>query len=356
MLSNLSILSAIRAFLPHLQPVQITPLGKGHIHSTLLVETNEVKQNKYVLQTLNTTVFPHIAALEHNHQKLQAHFYQAHPNSNHLHYIPSQQGTIIWSAPDGLAYRLSLFIENSICYETIQSPEMAFEAASAFGSFLYHLKGLDPGHLKSPIPHFHHAAKRLECYNQAILTDTLKRVQDAPEIIAFLNRHAAIGQQLISLQSSDQLPIRITHNDCKLNNVLFNRSTQKAETVIDLDTVMPGLVIYDFGDLVRTAVCPVQEDETDLSKIHIRHDIYRALLSGYLKGTAQTLTASEKKHLYFGGIAMTYIQCMRFLTDYLLGDIYFKISQKQHNLKRAANQMVLCQALINERHTLDCEA
>ena len=245
------------------------------------------------------------------------------------------------------------FIENAVTYDTPESPELAREAARMFGWFQSVLTDLPGPPLHETIRAFmtRPASAVLSARPCKNKSNRAKGARAAE--IDYVVENAAICNVLPDLVARGELPIRIAHNDTKINNVMLDKDTGKGVCVIDLDTVMPGLSMHDFGDLVRTAACPAAEDERDLSKVKIDIPLFDALARGFAEETGRFLTPAEKSHLLFGGTLITFEQMIRFLTDYLAGDVYYKIHREGHNLDRARTQMKLVQSIIEQEERLD---
>lgn len=318
--------------------VRAVPLGAGHIHTTLLLpDANPA----VVLQQINTAVFKKPDAIAHNLHVVGRYLAHHHPNYFFLNPLPTTAGAAVATDRAQRIWRLLPYVADTVTREEISSPGQAYEAARGFGLFARNLHGLNPSELQATIGRFHDLAWRYEQFEAALAHTTPGRAaQASPEI-----RMAKAFQPLVAeyqhLIGSGRLPLRVTHNDTKINNVLFDRATGEVKCVIDLDTLMPGYFIYDLGDLVRTCVCPVSEEETDLSKITIRTDVHEALVAGYLEPMADLLSVDEKKQIPFAGRMMTYIMALRFLADHLNGNIYYKVKHPLHNLERARNQLEL---------------
>ncbi len=245
---------------------------------------------------------------------------------------------------EGNLWRTYPFIERAIGYDEIQNNEQAYEAARAFGAFQNLTAGLKGERLHETIPDFHHTPKRLAALEEAISRDSAGRASEVAEQIAFARARAADCARITDLIASGDIPERVTHNDTKLNNVLLDETTAEGICVIDLDTTMPGSALYDFGDMVRTAAPTTREDDPDVAHIGLRLDRFEALVRGYLS-TATFLNPVERAHLAFSGKLLT-LECgIRFLTDYLNGDTYFKIKRSRHNLDRCRNQFAFVLAL-----------
>jgi len=223
----------------------------------------------------------------------------------------------------------------------VQSPAQAFEAAQAFGRFQSLLADLPAPRLHDTIADFHHTPKRFLALEHAIAADAVNRAAHAKPEIAFALRHQ--GMRSVLLEAN--LPERVTHNDTKFNNVMLDDATGAGICVIDLDTVMPGLALYDFGDMVRTTTSPVPEDERDLAKVTMQFPMFEALVRGYLTSASEFLTSAEKQHLAFAAKLITFEIGIRFLTDFLAGDTYFKIHREGHNLDRCRTQFKLVESI-----------
>jgi aminoglycoside phosphotransferase (APT) family kinase protein len=255
--------------------------------------------------------------------------------------VPARNGKYFYLDAEGGYWRAYLFIEKARSYDAIEAPQQAFQAASAFGRFQNLLADLPAPRLHDTIPFFHHTPKRFDALEQAIQADAANRAKLAAPEIQFALRHKAMASLLLDAQ----LPERVTHNDTKLNNVMLDDKTGEGVCVIDLDTVMPGLVLNDFGDMVRTSTCPVSEDERDLSKVEMQFPMFEMLLRGYLSTAGEFLTQPEKHYLAFAGKVITFTIGLRFLTDFLAGDTYFKVHRENHNLDRCRTQFKLIESL-----------
>lgn len=238
-------------------------------------------------------------------------------------------------------WRCFEFIDGCTSHDVIDSPELAYQAALQFGKFQNLMSDLEGERLVETIPDFHHTPKRYAALKSAILSDPLERAKGCHDEIRFALQNEAIAHRLINLNRRGLIPERIIHNDTKISNVLFCSETGEGVCVVDLDTVMPGLSLYDFGDLVRTTISPVPEDSTDLDSIEIRLPVFEALAAGFLEAMGDILTPIEHENLAFSGLLLTYEVGIRFLTDHLLGDHYFGANHQNHNLHRARNQFRL---------------
>jgi len=237
------------------------------------------------------------------------------------------------------------FIENTLTIDQVESPQQAYKAAREFGRLTRYLDGVDPKLFQPTIPRFHDLTLRKEQFNEALAGATPALLTEAANCIAQAQQFAFLVDAYQSLISAGSLRLRVVHNDTKINNVLFDRVTHDTVAVIDLDTLMPGYMIYDLGDMIRTFVCPVSEEEKDLSKISFRREVYDALLEGYLSEMDPVLDSAERGAIPFSGQMMTYIMALRFLADHLRGNTYYHISYQGQNLVRAANQLRLLEVL-----------
>lgn len=316
---------------------KISLLGSGHIHQTLLVEG----KTPVVLQRVNINVFTKPEAIARNN-RLAAKYLSIH----HTDYLfpttlPDTQGRELVYAKDGFPWRIYPLIENTTTVDFVTSPEQAFEAAKGFGLLTRNLHGIDCSTFEPTLDRFHDLAWRYQQFEEELAgASTALKVQ-ANDEIAIAQSFRYLVAEYKALIESKSLPVRITHNDTKINNILFDRTTGKAVCVIDLDTLMPGYFIYDLGDMVRTCVSPVSEEEADISKIEFRKKIYEALLSGYLSQMQSLMNEAELRAVPFAGKMMTYIMALRFLADFLRGNTYYHITYPDQNIVRARNQLHL---------------
>ncbi len=319
------------------------PWGSGHINDTYRVAYhNDCGTNHFILQRVNHHVFREPVALMDNIRRVTAHLQEKLADTPDaprrvLTLIPTRDGRPFVQDPSGDYWRAYRFIEDTQTFQAVEFPAQAEAAARALGQFQRLLADLPPPRLHETIPNFHHTPKRYVALDQAIAADTRNRAAGCQPEIEFARQRESIVGTLLALG----LPERVTHNDTKLNNVLFCATTGEALCIVDLDTVMPGLALYDFGDLVRSACCRAAEDERDLSKVQVDLEIFAALARGYTATAGDSLTAVERQHLAFAGRLITFEIGMRFLTDHLQGDTYFKIHRPHHNLDRCRAQFAL---------------
>ncbi len=321
--------------------------GSGHINRTELVEMEKDGQReKYILQRINTEIFHDVDGLMENivgvtdylRKKIKAAGGDFEREA--LQVIPTKDGASYCRAEGG-CYRMYRFISNAVSYDAVRSPGDFYESALAFGTFQSLLSDYPAETLHETIPDFHNTPKRFADFCQAVNKDVMGRVALARKEIDFLMEREQELSVLTDLQKAGELPLRVTHNDTKLNNVMLDAKTGKGVCVIDLDTVMPGLSVNDFGDSIRFGANTAAEDETDLSKVSLDLGLYEQYVNGFLKGCQGSLTKKELEMLPMGAKMMTMECGMRFLADYLSGDTYFRIHKEHHNLDRCRTQLAL---------------
>ena len=327
------------------------PYGNGHIHDTFRIETSEKDKDDYILQRLNTRIFKNIPELQNNIERVTIHLRNklkaisgSDPKRECLRLLPSRDGKSWITDSTGNYWRMYVFISNHKTYNVVDSPGKAFEGGKAIGRFQAMLSDMPGEPLFETIPFFHDIEKRLETFNLTVSRDPVNRVgMVGNEIIQVLERTEEM-KIILKLGKEGKIPLRITHNDTKFNNILLDEN-DKALCVIDLDTVMPGYVHYDFGDAIRTATNTASEDEGDLAKVNMDIDLFRAYSEGFLSETGRTLNPVEKEFLAFAPRLITYTIALRFLTDFIDGDNYFKIHHELHNLQRARAQLRLVRSM-----------
>lgn len=335
---------------------EAAPYGSGHINDTYAVVFNQSgRPMRYLFQRLNARVFQDPAGLMDNVARVTAHIRRqleaagADPVSRRvLTLVPTRAGQCFYADAGGHHWRCYLFIEQARSYDWVETPRQAFEAARAFGRFQQQLADLPAPRLRDTIPNFHHTRSRFDALCRALAQDPCNRAAGVKADIEFALRREPIVDVLAGLHARGLLPERVTHNDCKLNNVLLDDATGEGVCVIDLDTVMPGLALYDFGDMCRTATCPTAEDERDLARVEMRPDMFAALVNGYLDSAGGLLNPVEKDHLVFCARLITFEIGIRFLTDHLEGDRYFKVHRPGHSADRARVQFKMVDSF--ERH------
>jgi len=330
------------------------PYGSGHIHDTFLVETDGT--DNYILQRLNSNVFKNIPRMQENIERVTMHIREKLRLKNShdikrecLTFLYSSTGKTWITDSDGYYWRVSWYIPDHRTYDIMDTPVKATEAGKAIGRFQSMLVDFKGKPLYETIPYFQHAGKRLETFSLKIKEDRADRVSSVKDEIEFIAERAEKMKVIINLGNEGIIPLRITHNDTKFNNILLDEN-DKALCLIDLDTVMPGYIHYDFGDAMRTGANIAAEDEPDLSKINFDLGMYSAFSEGYLSEARAFLTRSELEYLAFSPLLITYTQAVRFLTDYIDGDRYYKIHHEQHNLQRTRAQIQLIRSM-EEQYT-----
>lgn len=327
----------------------------GHINSTFLVVFEEDdKEKKYVLQKINTYVFKNPKHVMENIFNVTNHIKEKlkSKGENHRRKVLKFYKTdknLYTTDENNDCWRLYRFIDKSVTFNNTENLEILEETGKAFGEFQQHLNDFPAEKLNIIIPHFHNTISRYQDFKNSIKEDNFNRVDDIKEETENFLKLEKIATKMYKLQKQGLLHLRVTHNDTKCNNVLFDEKTNKHLSVIDLDTVMPGLIGFDFGDAIRFCANSANEDETDLSQVYLDMEKYKAFTKGFLDEVASSLTETEQETLTLGAITMT-IECgLRFLTDYLNGDVYFKTNYCNHNLDRARCQLTLAEDMI-EKH------
>ena len=322
--------------------------GKGHINDTFCVvcKTPEGGTARFILQRLSQAAFPHPEEVMENFVGITSYLRReilaegGDPLRETLSLVKTGDGADFVTDAEGRAWRLMPFIENAECYQSA-TPELFAASGRAFGRFQYMLRDYPARTLHETIPHFHDTESRFEQFLAVLEADKMNRAEGvSPEIQFILRRKADCGVALRALREG-KLPLRVTHNDTKLNNILIDRDTREGICIIDLDTTMPGLAINDFGDSIRFGANHCMEDEQDLTKVNFDISLYEVFTRGFLEGARGSLTSAELEYLPWGARLMT-LECgIRFLTDYLDGDHYFHVSHPRQNLDRARTQLKL---------------
>lgn len=337
------------------------PYGSGHINDTFAVAFSQSGTRiRYIFQRINHRIFKDPVALMDNIRRVTDASWEKLRKESSIIDVSRRTLRVILSVDDrpchrdaeGNYWRCYPFIEGARTYDVIQNSRQAYEAARAFGEFQSLVSGLEGPRLHETIPAFHDTRSRFERLRQAVESDVMGRLKEVgPEWDAICRREGAVDV-LRGLEATGAIPERITHNDTKLNNVMIDDATGTGICVIDLDTVMPGLALYDFGDLVRTATSPATEDEKDVSRVRMQMPMFEALAHGYLEGTKNILTPAEREYLPFSGKLLALETGIRFLTDYLEGDVYFKIARPEHNLDRARTQIALVKSIEEQEEAM----
>jgi Ser/Thr protein kinase RdoA (MazF antagonist) len=327
----------------------VRPFGSGHINDSFKVVTDTGRN--YLLQRINHFVFKDVHGLMDNIANVIRHLKDkltnipgSDPKKEVLSLVENNNNGYYIEDDNGNYWRVFHFLSNTKSYDQVVTETQAFEGGKAFGRFQALLSDMDPDLVVDTIPNFHNIEHRLSNLDKAIAADTAKRFSLVRDEIEFINRRRESMSRILSLGRAGILPKRIIHNDTKFNNILLDESDH-AQCVIDLDTVMPGYVAYDFGDAVRTIINTTPEDEPDLHKISLNIPLFAAYVNGYLQHTTGFLTDPEMNSLIDGVFLLPYMQGVRFLTDYLDGDKYFKIHSTEHNLQRTRAQFCLVNKL-----------
>jgi len=327
--------------------VKIDPLGKGHINDSYKVESGN---KEYVLQRINHNIFKNVHELQNNIYRVTSHIrakLQAKGVSDVerrvLTLIPTHDGALYYKDSNGDYWRVTLFIKDSKSYEEINS-DLAYRAGMAFGDFQKMLEDIPGEPLFETIPNFHNMESRLEAFRESVNANRSGRLDEVADLVKEIEERAEEMCKAERLHREGKLPKRINHCDTKVNNVLFDVDDHVL-CVVDLDTVMPGYVLSDFGDFIRTGANTGAEDDKNLENVSVNLDIFEAYAKGYLKHAASFLTDIEIDNLAFGAKLLTYMQTVRFFTDYIDGDTYYKIAYPEHNLVRTKSQFKLLQSL-----------
>lgn len=324
------------------QLIKVAPIEVGHINATYQVTIQE-GQNKglFVLQKVNTQIFKNPLGLMDNIARVGQFLQEKTYPREVLLPIKSIDNQYVVVA-DGDHWRLFPFIQNTLTYNQVDTVEQAYAAAFAFGEYTNYLNDFEASSLQVTIPNFHNTHLRYQQFIEAIkngIKDRKKKAQ--PWIDKLLTYH-----YLLAPIKGAKLPLRVTHNDTKINNVLFDKTSGEAVCVIDLDTLMPDTLLYDYGDMVRTFTPALDENSDSFEQVYVRKEMLEALTEGYVAGLDGKLTPIEKGLLLYGGKLTIFEQALRFLTDYLLGDVYYKVANKELNLIRTKNQLCLLESLI----------
>ncbi|WP_170110316.1 phosphotransferase enzyme family protein [Flavilitoribacter nigricans] len=325
----------------------IQGFGSGHINDTFKITNASPGEPDYLLQRINHKVFPHVGPMMDNILRVTEHLKKKeNPEYHSMTIVPTRTGDLFIRDDNGSYWRVYIFLEKLVSYDVVETSEQIYEGGKAFGTFLRDLSDFPAETLFPTLPNFHHVPMRVRNLERAVKDDKAGRVLQANHLIRFALEVADEMCRIQALGDQHQLPLRVTHNDTKFNNVMLDRNG-KGRCVIDLDTVMPGYVHFDFGDAVRTSVSSAPEDETDLEKIQVDLDRFEAFARGYLEPSRDILSPLELEYLPLSGAMLAYIMGIRFLTDFLMGDVYYKIHSPEHNLQRATAQLDLTQKILN---------
>lgn len=330
--------------------LSVKPFGSGHINDTFCVTVQETnRQCRYILQKMNDAIFGNIEELMENVVNVTAFLQRkikeqgGNPERETLNVIPTREGANFLTAEDGGSWRVFRFIDDATSFDKVEKPDEFYQSALAFGAFQRQLADYPAETLHETIPNFHNTPKRLADFKKAVEEDVCHLAAGVQEEIRFILDREADTHVLMDMSERGELPLRVTHNDTKLNNIMIDNATGKGICVIDLDTVMPGLALNDYGDSIRFGASTAAEDETDLSRVSCDMKLFEIYTKGFIEGCGGSLTEAELRMLPMGAKLMT-LECgMRFLADYLQGDIYFKVHWSGQNLARCRTQLKLVQ-------------
>ena len=335
----------------------IKPYGSGHINETFYVKNAKEDGADYLLQRINHHVFKDVPALIENIRQVTAHLRKkledipgSQIDKEVLTLVPTTDQQFYYQDHDGNYWRMYHFLDTN-SYDILKTEQQAYEGGKAFGKFQALLVDLDTALIAETIPNFHNIKIRLERFSKSVHDDVANRVKEVMPEIAFIQKRMEDMEGALTRNNAQGLPLRTIHNDTKFNNVLLDKNDH-AQCVIDLDTVMPGYVAYDFGDAVRTIINTAAEDEEDLDKINLNISLFKSYAQGYFEEARNFLTDAETESLLTGVFLITYEQTVRFLTDYIDGDVYYKIRFPQHNLQRTRAQLHLLKRLEASRGIL----
>lgn len=323
------------------------PYGSGHINDTFRLKNISLTGPDYLLQRINHNIFTNVEKLTDNMRKVTEHLKNkinatgsGDPLKEVMTLIPTNSGQFFYKDSVGDYWRMFYFLGDTKSYDIVETEKQAYEGGKAFGKFQAMLSDIPAGQMYEVIPYFHNIQKRLQHLYEAVANDSSGRVASVAAELAIVEKYALPMQYFQQAEQVAELPIRVIHNDTKFNNVLLD-SNDEAQCVIDLETVMDGYVAYDFGDAIRTIINTTTEDEADLTKIHLNMPLFNAYVKGYLKEASSFITDAEVNSLIKGALLLPYMQAVRFLTDHINGDKYFKIKFTGHNLQRARAQFQL---------------
>ncbi len=319
-------------------------IPSGHIHATYKLVGNP----SYILQRVNKEVFIQPRIIASNLRFAADYLKKKHPGYLFLSALPTIKGEEMSFDEEGYPWRLFRFIDNSITIDKVGTEKEAYHAAAEFARLTNHLDGVDISLFHPTIDRFHDLSWRYEQFERAVEKASPERLRKGNGAIEICKRFKPLVDRYLELIQMGSIPLRIMHNDTKINNILLDATTRQAVCVIDLDTLMPGYFVYDVGDMIRTFVSPANEEEKDLSKVVFRRPIYDALVAGYLSQMGEKLTDTEKKLFPYAGMMMTYIMALRMLADFLNGDVYYHITYPEQNFVRATNQLRLLDVFSTE--------
>ena len=354
------LLDISRQFQIHGEILHAEPCKVGHINETYTATYDQGGTKvRYIHQRINHDVFKDPAGVMDNLLRVTTHLREKlaamgtkNLTRRALTVVPTRDGRSFYKTDAGQYWRTFVFIEGVRTFEAVESPAQAFQAGKAFGEFQSLLVDLPGGRLVETIPHFHNTRKRFDALIAAIAADKANRAASAKAEIAWALQQEPMVDTVLTALAKKRIPERVTHNDTKFNNVMLDVDSGEAMCVVDLDTVMPGSPLYDFGDMIRTTTSPTLEDELDLAKVRMCLPMFKGLARGYLDAAGGFLTKNERAFIAFSGRLITYTIGLRFLTDYLHGDVYFRVHRPQHNLDRARTQYRLVESIARQEEAM----
>ncbi len=321
--------------------LEVQPFGNGLINHTWRVSSGD---HQYILQKINTDVFKDPVAIDENIRMIGSYLSENHPDYLFVRPVNDRNGKSLIKQ-EASYFRLFPFVSNSHVFDKLEDSQLAYEAAQQFARFTRLLSGFDASQLNITIPQFHDLSFRFQQFEAAREFAEPGRIEKASALVKRFDRHEGILSEYNNFINSNDKKLRVMHHDTKISNVLFD-ANNKGICVIDLDTVMPGYFNSDVGDMMRTYLCPVSEEEKDFNKIFVRPEYFKAIVNGYLSEMGPELTAFEKSQFLFAGKSMIYMQALRFMADFLAGDKYYPVRYENNNLVRAENQLCLLEKLI----------
>lgn len=339
--------SVLEVYGLHTKVTAVNTIGNGLINHTWKLSG---QQEAWILQRINTTVFQQPLFIQQNIEHLSGYIQNVNPEYLFTTPLPASTGQTMVQYEDDF-YRLFRYIPNTRSIAIVETPQQAEEAAFQFGNFTRQFADFDCAKLHITIKQFHELSLRYEQFLQSLKSGLGHRIEQTQDLISFLQINRSIVHLFNEMVHDPEFKMRVTHHDTKISNVLFNQQDQGV-CVIDLDTVMPGYFFSDLGDMFRTYLSPVGEDEQEMNLIQVRKNIYQAIVKGYAKGMGDILSEKEQRSIYDAGSIMIYMQALRFMTDYLNGDVYYQIQYPEHNLVRAKNQITLLKLYLDQKSEL----
>ncbi len=338
----------LSAYNLRMNDLYIEPIQNGLINATWRINNSH---NSYILQKVNHQIFKTPESISSNVRMVADYLFKHEPTYFFVSPVQTKNGEEMVHIPGGGYFRMIPFVKDSRTINTVEMPQQAFEAAKKFGEFTRLLSEFPVEKLKITLPDFHNLTLRYQQFSEALENGNKTRLQQSKEYIQFIKGHKNIVDIYESILENPSFKLRVTHHDTKISNVLFN-SENRGWCVIDLDTLMPGYFISDVGDMMRTYLSPVNEEEKDFSKIEIREEYFKSIWDGYISEMGNELNAEERHHFIYAGKFMIYMQAIRFLTDHLNNDTYYGAKYDGQNFVRAGNQITLLQKLIEKEALL----